>query len=48
MDVTIMTLDQLKSLGFDQIQLLNQTQQNLNVIYTEIEKRKNQPEKVEA
>ena len=48
MDITTMTIDQLKSLGFDQIQLLNQTQQNLNVIYAEIEKRKNQLEKEEA
>ena len=48
MDLTTMTIEQLKALGFDQMQILNQTQQNLNVIYAEIEKRKNKPEKVEA
>jgi len=48
MDLTTLSLDQLKSLGFDQIQILNQTQQNLNIIYAEIEKRKIQPEKAEA
>jgi len=40
MDITKLTIEQLKALGFDQMVLLQQTQNNLNLILAEIEKRK--------
>ena len=42
MDITTLTIEQLKALGFDQMVLLQQTQNNLNMILAEIEKRKGQ------
>jgi hypothetical protein len=43
-----MTLEQLKSLAYDQIVLQAQVQQNIQLIQAEIAKReKSEPEKVE-
>ena len=44
MDLSTMTLDQLKALAYDQIVLLNQVQANIAAIQVEIQKR----EKAEA
>jgi hypothetical protein len=48
MDLSKMSLEQLKALGYDQILLLQQTQQNLQIIADEIEKRKQSEVQVEA
>jgi hypothetical protein len=39
MDITTLTIEQLKALAYDQILLLQQTQNNLNLIQAEIKKR---------
>lgn len=39
MDITKKTLDELKSLAYDQIVLLEQTKNNLSILNAEIEKR---------
>ncbi len=39
MDITTMTLEQLKALAYDQIVLLQQTQNNLALLQAEIKKR---------
>lgn len=38
-DITQMSMSELKALAYDTIVTLNQTQQNLNVIQAEIQKR---------
>ena len=47
MDITQLTLEQLKALAYDQIVILNQTQANINAIQAEIVKRQNEPMKEE-
>ena len=39
MDISKLTLQELKSLAYDQIILLNQTQANINLLQAEIDKR---------
>jgi len=39
MDITTLTIEQLKALAYDQILVLNQTQVNINMIQAEIVKR---------
>lgn len=39
MDITTLSVEQLKALAYDQVKLLNQTQQNLNMIEQELAKR---------
>lgn len=39
MDLNKMSLDEIKSLAYDQILLLDQTKSNLNILNAEIEKR---------
>jgi hypothetical protein len=39
MDITTLTMEQLKALAYDQIVILNQAQANLNTIQAEIAKR---------
>lgn len=39
MELDKLTLEQLKALCYDQIVLLNQTQANINLLQTEINKR---------
>lgn len=43
MDITTLTLEQLKALAYDQVCLLNQTQANIQAIEQEIAKRQEQP-----
>ena len=38
--IETMTVDELKSICYDQIMLLNQTQQNINIIQQELANRK--------
>jgi hypothetical protein len=48
-DITALTLEQLKALAYDQILVLNQAQANINVIQAEIAKRQQpamQPERL--
>lgn len=40
MDITKLTLEELKALAYDQIMLIQQSQNNLNLIQAEIERRK--------
>jgi hypothetical protein len=40
MDISTLTLTELKALAYDQIMLIQQSQNNLNLIQAEIEKRK--------
>ncbi len=42
MDVTKLTVEQIKSMAYDQIVLLEQTQRNLQILNAEIAKR-NEP-----
>ena len=42
MDVTKLSVEQIKSMAYDQIVLLEQTQRNLQILNTEIAKR-NEP-----
>jgi len=44
MDISTKTLDEMKTLAYDQIVLLNQTQTNLNILQQEIAKRSTQEE----
>jgi phosphoribosyl-ATP pyrophosphohydrolase len=39
MDISNMTIEELKALCYDQIVLLNQAQANINVIQAELQKR---------
>jgi len=39
-DITQMTIEQLKALAYDQVVLLERTRQNLAVLQAEIDKRK--------
>lgn len=39
MNLTELTVDQLKVIAFDQIQLLEQSKNNLSLIYAELSKR---------
>lgn len=39
MNLTELTIDQLKVIAFDQIQLLEQSKNNLSLIYAELSKR---------
>jgi hypothetical protein len=48
MDISQMTLEQLKALAYDQLVILNQTQANINVIQAEIKKRGEQQPAAEA
>ena len=45
MDITKLTISELKALAYDQIVLLNQTQANLNAIQQEIAKREKEQAK---
>jgi hypothetical protein len=45
MDITKQTVEQLKSLAYDQMVELERIQTNLRILNTEIEKRKNEPVK---
>jgi len=40
MDISKLTIEQLKALAYDQIMLIQQSQNNLNLIQAEIEKRR--------
>lgn len=40
MDISELSITELKALGYEQIKLLNQTQQNLTIIEHELDKRK--------
>ena len=42
-DITKMTVTELKALAYEQVLLLNQTQANLQAIQAEISKRQNEP-----
>jgi hypothetical protein len=42
-DITALTIEQLKALAYDQILVLNQTQANINAIQAEIAKRVTTP-----
>jgi hypothetical protein len=44
MDISKMTVEELKALAYDQIVLLNQTQTNLNILQAEIAKRAKEKE----
>ena len=48
MNLTELTIDQLKVIAFDQIQLLEQSKNNLSLIYTELSKRNESQVKDEA
>lgn len=39
MDITNLTLDELKALAYDQLKLLSQAQNNINILELEITKR---------
>jgi phosphoribosyl-ATP pyrophosphohydrolase len=39
MNISELTVEQLKAMAYDQLVLLNQAQQNLNVIQQELQKR---------
>ena len=39
MDISTLTIEQLKALAYDQIVLIQQSQNNLNLIQAEIQKR---------
>jgi hypothetical protein len=45
MEISKMSLEQLKSLCYDQIVLLNQTQANINVLQAEIAKKEKENDK---
>ena len=47
MDLTTMTLEQLKALAYDQLVELQRIQQNLQILNAEIDKRKVEPKKEE-
>lgn len=46
MDITQLTLEQLKALCYDQLVILNQTQANINVLQAEIQKREKEIQEI--
>jgi hypothetical protein len=47
MDITTLSLTELKALAYEQLVLLNRTQNNLKIIEQEIAKRNNLDENIE-
>jgi hypothetical protein len=47
MDITTLSLTELKALAYEQLVLLNRTQNNLKIIEQEIAKRNNVDENIE-